>query len=178
MPEGKTRDRGGGGGEETLGHRTLSGRGREFNLFAALRGEREELQNEKLWFGVPAAQSAWCQWAAGKDPYIPVPVGPRQENVEFLIDTGALICLLNKQQADELGIRPSGKTGAAENCPTARTQLWLPGERRMAAVEVALSPYEGKKCGGIRCASGQMMVPPRRQGVGFRRQGGRARHPC
>ena len=33
--------------------------------------------------------------------------------------------------------------GAAGKCPVARTQLWLPGEKRMTAVEVAPSPYKG-----------------------------------
>ena len=37
--------------------------------------------------------------------------------------------------------------GAAGKCPVARTQLWLPGEKRMTAVEVALSPYKGRILG-------------------------------
>lgn len=49
---------------------------------------------------------------------------------------GAQISVLNKQQAERLGIKPSrkainvvGVTAAVEKFPLAQTQLWLP-ERR------------------------------------------------
>ncbi|KAK4816905.1 hypothetical protein QYF61_024915 [Mycteria americana] len=80
--------------------------------------------------------------------------GDPRISLEFLINTGAQISVLNKQQANELGIKPSrkainiiGVTGAAERCPLARTQFWLPGEKWMTAVEVALSPYKGNILG-------------------------------
>ena len=85
-----------------------------------------------------------CQWSADKEPYGHIPVGPRRISLEFVIATGAQIRVLNRQQADELGIKPSrktinilGVTGVAEKRPIARTQLRLPGEKRTTAVEVA-----------------------------------------
>lgn len=66
--------------------------------------------------------------------------------MQFLIDTGAQISVLNKYQAGKLGIKPSrkainitGVTGVAETFPLPPTQLWLTGEKRRMAVKVALS---------------------------------------
>lgn len=63
----------------------------------------------------------------------------------FLIDTVAQISVLNKYRAEKLGIKPSrkainimGETDVAETFPLPPTQLWLPGEKRMIAVEVAV----------------------------------------
>lgn len=74
--------------------------------------------------------------------------------MKFLIDTGAQISVLNRRQADKLGIKPSrkainivGVTAVAERCPLARTHLLLPGEKRTKAVEVALSPYKANILG-------------------------------
>ena len=107
-----------------------------------------------------------CQWSADKEPYGHIPVGPRRISLEFLIATGAQIRVLNRQQADELGIKPSrktinilGVTGVAEKRPIARTQLWLPGEKRTMAVEVALSPCKGNRLGFDVLAGRQWCLP-------------------
>lgn len=84
----------------------------------------------------------------------------------FLIDTGAQISVLNKWQADALGIKPSKKainivrvTEVAERCPLVRTPLWLPGERRMTSLEVALSPHKRNILGFNTLASRRWCLP-------------------
>ena len=107
-----------------------------------------------------------CQWSADKKPYIHIPVGPRLISSEFLIDIGAQISVLNERQASELAIKPLrkainiiGVTGAAEKCPIAQAQFWLPGEKRMTTVEVSLSPYEGNILGFDVLAGKQWYLP-------------------
>lgn len=95
-----------------------------------------------------------CQCSTNRDPYICIPMGLKQINVEFLTDTGNQISVLHNQRTEQLGIKRSrkdvnikGVMGTAEKCPIARTQFWVPGEKQMMAVEVALSPYKGNMLG-------------------------------
>ena len=134
---------------------TVRGTGRAKKLEAVVWGS-----------GHPVHMVNTCQWSADKEPYIHIPVGPKRISLEFLIDTGTQISVLNEQQASELGIRPSRKAinirgviGATEKCPITWTQLWLPGEKRMTAVEVALSPYEGNILGFDVLAGKQWDLP-------------------
>lgn len=78
--------------------------------------------------------------------YKHIPIGPKWIILEFLIDTGAQISVLNKQQGDELGIKISrkpiniiGVKDEAERCTLAPTQFWLPGEKWVMAAKVVLS---------------------------------------
>ena len=46
------------------------------------------------------------QWINNNGPYVLIPVGPRQQLVKFLIDTGAQISILTQQDAEKLGVQP------------------------------------------------------------------------
>lgn len=96
---------------------------------------------------MPCPHGELLTWPAGEQPSVHIPVGPEQISLEFLVDTGAQISALDKQQVEQLRVKLSrktintvGVTGVAEKLPLARTQLWLPGEKRVMAVEGALSP--------------------------------------
>ena len=70
------------------------------NPFAPLQGELKNLKKLEIavWgSGRPLRMVNSCQWSADKEPYIHLPVGPRQISLEFLIDTGAQISVLDNK---------------------------------------------------------------------------------
>jgi len=75
----------------------------KWNLLPSLRGELNELKKLEavVWsLGRPTCMVNSCQWSTTKEPYIYIPVRPKWISLEFLIDTGAQISVLNKWQAD------------------------------------------------------------------------------
>ena len=98
----------------------------------ASRGELRELKKlvAAVWgSGRPLRTVNSCQWSADKEPYIYIPVGPKRISLEFSIDIGARVSVLNRQ-VTELGFKPSrkftnivGVMGAIEKCPLVRTHF-------------------------------------------------------
>lgn len=46
------------------------------------------------------------QWLNEGGPYILIPVGPQEQQIKFLMDTGAQISVLTHQDTKKLGVRP------------------------------------------------------------------------
>ena len=56
--------------------------------------------------GLPVRRVDVYQWISNDGPYIILPVGPHGQPVKFLMDTGAQISILTKQDTEKLGIQP------------------------------------------------------------------------
>lgn len=99
--------------------------------------------------GLPVQQVRAYQQLNENGSYIWIPVGPRQQLTNFLIDTGAQISIFTQQDADELGIQPgqqkvkiTGVTGTCAVRQTTKVYLWLPGEKHMTSFHFAIKDHD------------------------------------
>ena len=87
----------------------------------------------------PPWQVLALQWLSNKchDPIISILIGPKKICIDFLIDTGAQVSVINKEIEKYLNVKPCCRKVAGIGidgiigCSTAKIILWLPGEKRL-----------------------------------------------
>lgn len=99
--------------------------------------------------GLSVQQVESYQQIYNSEPYILIPIGPQQQLVTFLIDTGAQISILTQHDAEKLGVRPrqqrvkiTGVNGASVLCQTTKVNLWLPGEKPVLSACFAIKTHK------------------------------------
>lgn len=92
------------------------------------------------WTEIQQVESYKC--IHNDSPYIPIPGGPPQLLMTFVIDKGTQIPVLTQQDTEKLGrVEITGVNRASATCQTTKANLWLPGDKHVSSPHFAVKDH-------------------------------------